>query len=97
MNDDEVKGLLKKDQSTPKAPSGEWSSIYSQLKLQKRNKVNFSLPNLVGFACVLFVVSFSIPQMLEKEAVQSNAQIEEYFFNESYLESEELYTWVDLN
>ncbi|PIK14371.1 hypothetical protein [Halobacteriovorax sp. JY17] len=103
MNDLDLKKLLKKDDSVPKAPSSELNQIHQRIASETFDLSTFFNIKSLALACCLVIVisgvkfsinSFSTPVLTEAE----QQELIEYMLEDAYLNNgESSYAWVEVD
>lgn len=103
MNDEQLKNLLQKDNSAPKASPYEWQKIERSLNKKGQQESSwFSSFKLALTACSLIVCFIAIQKISvnSDKNVMTDQELVEYMFEDGYLESsnpnnDPLYAWID--
>ena len=90
MNDEDLKKIIKQDQSTPLVPANEWTLIEKKIS-SKQKRTWLEVPTIMAFACLLIIF---VGNHLEQSKPISQEEIAQFIFVDE--DVEELYTWVDI-
>ena len=97
MNDEKLKELIQKDHSTPNAPVSEWNQIKSKITEEQEEKTIPFSRYASAFAClvILLFLKFEVGVFKKENKAVNSEIVAEYMFEDDYLESDDLYAWVD--
>ena len=101
MNDLKIKELLKKDSSTPKAPSDELTQIYQKIESKSVNLFDFFNSRSIALTfCLVFVVvgaNLTFIKSSSSTLTESEQQeLIEFMLEDAYLNNGEIsYAWIE--